>query len=366
MIYYLINKPLTYKSDAAYNRVRLFKKGFDKLGVKCNIVGLEFNTSRNLLVRIIGFIRRNFLILRVLLKTGKKDVVIIYGENNFAYFYHWFSKKTNLVVELNEYPRHIRQTYLDKKLVDRWERFSKGLDFASSIITCSTYLKAFYNKYCNSVFISPLIVDVAEFDTSRYSASKPNIPGQYIAYCGSLDGNKDGVPDLIEAFAKYHKQFRDVRLVIIGGGSVNTVMSLQSKCKDLHIDKSVVFTGPIPHEDMSKWLSSAIMLTLARPNNKQAEGGIPSKVGEYLATGVPCIITNVGDLHLYLIDNLNCYISIPDSPEEFAKKLIECTQKQDKNIGIEARNVVKQFDYLNQTKNLYSYLEERYGKEIFV
>ena len=366
MIYYLINKPQTYKSDAAYNRVRLFKMGFDKLGVKCSVIGLEFNSSLHLYARVYGFIKRNLLILNVLLKTSKKDVVIIYGETNFAYFYRLFNIRTNLVIELNEYPLYIRQTNPDNAIKERWNKFNKGLSFASTIITCSSYLQNFYSKFCKDIFISPLIVDVTEFSTLGASAKNNSLKDPYIAYCGSLDGNKDGVPDLIDAFSIYHKQSDNVRLVIIGGGSANTVKTLENKCKDLHIEDSVVFTGPIPHDEMTTWLSSAIMLVLARPKNKQAEGGIPSKVGEYLATGVPCVITNVGDLHLYLTDNLNCYISNPDSPEQFAKKMIECTQMQNKNIGIEAKSVVKQFDYLVQTRNLYSYLEKRYGKEIFV
>ena len=49
------------------------------------------------------------------------------------------------------------------------------------------------------------------------------------------------------------------------------------------------------------------MLVLARPDNIQAKGGFPTKLGEYLATGNPVVVTKVGEIPNYLIDGVNAF-----------------------------------------------------------
>ena len=62
-------------------------------------------------------------------------------------------------------------------------------------------------------------------------------------------------------------------------------------------------------------------MALARPTNKQAEGGFPTKLGEYLATGNTVVVTNVGEIGEFLHDKVNAFVSDPDSPEKNFVKL---------------------------------------------
>jgi len=68
-------------------------------------------------------------------------------------------------------------------------------------------------------------------------------------------------------------------------------------------------------------LSKAVMLALARPENKQAEGGFPTKLGEYLATGKPVVVTNVGEISVFLKNNVNAFIARPGDAKDFADKM---------------------------------------------
>ena len=98
-----------------------------------------------------------------------------------------------------------------------------------------------------------------------------------------------------------------------------------------------------------------IFWLLARPNNKQAEGGFPTKLGEYLATGNTVVVTNVGEIGLFLEDKKNAFISEPDSAEKFsqknyAKPLLNNNALQ---VGIEGKKLVyNEFNYLTQANVL--------------
>lgn len=348
MIYYVFPHNHQPQKGAAYNRIRLFCKGHEENGFKAKILSLDLTSSVNPIVRILALIYNyTYLLLYVYKNLTKRDVIIFCGETVFCYLYRLISWKTNLVIERTEYPFY--------KIVEGLSKFSKFVSienekyykYACCIITCSSYLKKYYSTYCNNVIISPLIVDIAEF-TKAQNTRRP-MSEEYIAYCGSLDNNKDGVPILIQAFAKFHDIYPKVRLVIIGPGSEKSVAELESIIKENKITDSVFLVGAIDHDKMSNWLNNAVMLALSRPNNKQAEGGIPSKVGEYYASGAPCVITDVGDIATYFTDGVDCYIATAGSVDSFFEKLKQCYESDNKNIIERALHTVKQFGYKEQS-----------------
>lgn len=52
-----------------------------------------------------------------------------------------------------------------------------------------------------------------------------------------------------------------------------------------------------------------------------ADAGFPSKLTEYLASGVPVVVTQVGEIPLYLHDKINAFLSEPGNADAFAEKL---------------------------------------------
>jgi glycosyltransferase involved in cell wall biosynthesis len=65
------------------------------------------------------------------------------------------------------------------------------------------------------------------------------------------------------------------------------------------------------------------MLVLSRPDNVQAKFGFPTKVGEYLLSGRPIVVTDVGNITDFLKDGINAYLTQPGDYEAFAKKMVE-------------------------------------------
>ena len=110
---------------------------------------------------------------------------------------------------------------------------------------------------------------------------------------------------------------------------------------------------------MPKYLINAKILALARPDNIQGQGGFPTKLGEYLATGKPVVVTTVGELKEYLIDNTNAFLAVPDSALSFAEKMKTALDNYEKakQVGIEGQKLANTiFNYKVQSENLINYL----------
>jgi len=182
-----------------------------------------------------------------------------------------------------------------------------------------------------------------------------------ITYCGGLDGDKDGVPILIKSFSLIADEFPLFKLQLVGSlHNESTRLNLRSLVQKLNINDKVIFTGRIRRDNIPEYLCNSDFLVLARPNNKQAEGGFPTKLGEYLATGKPVVVTNVGEISNFLIDQKNAFVAEPDSAEKFANKLREALlNKNSSQIGLEGKKLVhNEFHYLTQAKELEKFILE--------
>ena len=177
-----------------------------------------------------------------------------------------------------------------------------------------------------------------------------------------MGGSKDGVPILIDAFKLVCNEFDNVKLYLIGDASNQEEFNkLKQKVNELKLTDKVVFTGKINREDIPMYLCNASILALARPKSLQAKGGFPSKLGEYLSTGNPVIVTKVGEIPKYLTDCENAFLSEPDSAKAFAEKLnfVLSNIKLAKRVGQKGREVaIKQFNYKTQAKRIINFIDE--------
>ena len=178
----------------------------------------------------------------------------------------------------------------------------------------------------------------------------------YIAYCGTATNNKDGVDDLIKSFALVHQSHPNVKLYIVGKTPDKEDVSGNLRLiETLGVKDYVVFTGLVSAEKMPQLLKNASILALNRPDSLQAQCGFPTKLGEYLLTENPAVVTSVGDIPLFLKDGESALISRPSNPEEFASKLIWALDHPNEaaEIGRQGAQVAyAEFNYLNETKKI--------------
>lgn len=206
------------------------------------------------------------------------------------------------------------------------------------------------------VHISNMFVDF-----SRFGNTKPILNDEpVIAYCGTVSKRKDGVDILIQAFQLFATTHPKYKLMIIGPMQYEGLQNeLQQLCRDQQIWKRIFFTGKVSADDMPALLCKANILALARPDSLQAQNGFPTKLGEYLATGRPAVVTKVGDIPMFLEDKVSAFLVEPNNIQAFADALTCAADNEtlSTKVGIEGRKVAMQhFNAVSESKKVLSYM----------
>lgn len=250
-------------------------------------------------------------------------------------------KDISVFVERTEYDGVSFVCHVQKTTVPKFLDACRSID---GVIVISQNLKRYYiEQGCkpDQVHIVNMIADSSRFLGVEKQPSEP-----YIAYCGTATNTKDGVDELIKAFAITVSQHPDLKLYIIGSTpSKKQRFGNLELAKCLGIESKVVFTGVVPSTEIPQLLKNATLLALDRPNNLQAQYGFPTKLGEYLLTANPVVLTNVGNIPNFLKDMESALIADPDNPQAFAKKMnwaIEHPQEA-KIIGFNGKKVAERF-----------------------
>ena len=263
--------------------------------------------------------------LKKLINRGKVDLVILLDTHLWKLLpFLNLCKRHGIKVlhERTEYP----DVALKRGLVGRLHySLYRRLILAriNGLFVISEALKKHFEGQVNiPVQIINMIVDPARF---QFQDCNQDIKSRYIAYCGAMDIEKDGVDILIRAFGKALEQIHntgDLKLVLIGEvPEPNLLEKYNTLMKESNCEGRVQFTGYVNRENIPGLLNNAAALALARPKSKQAEGGFPTKLGEYLSTGNLVIVTAVGDIPLYLKDNESALIAQPGDIKSFADKI---------------------------------------------
>lgn len=205
----------------------------------------------------------------------------------------------------------------------------------------------------------PMTVNIARFENPGSSS----IRKPYIAYCGILNDEKDGTNILLEAFNKLTKTYKDLILVLIGVAINNEdIVKYKNFVMNNNLEQNVIFTGKVERDQIPALISNADFLILPRPSSLQAEGGFPTKLGEYLATGRPVIVSDVGEISNYLTDKINAFFIEPGNIDSLFKQMMYIMEnkKLAEGLGIAGKEVAKEYfnPYL-QTKIISEFLRRK-------
>jgi len=318
-------------------------------------------------------VKKLYLYLRGTLRAGsllnkrKGEYTSVMMLSSSVFQHYWFSyvaKKNNakLVVERAELPS-IEQDNIryEKSFIGRVFIYftKKAFKRPDAWILETQHLVDYYvplGKPNSPYLIVPMTVDIAKYSEPTKTLS-PYSP--YIAYCGNMS-EADGVSILIKAFALIADKFPSYKLVLAGDSSA--VPAQKQLVAELGLGERVVFLGRIASEAVPQFLANASFLALASPTSIRSTTTMPCKVGEYLCTSNPVVVTNLGEIPKYLTDGVSAFLTEPDSPEKFAIGL-EKAMNMDKEtllfIGREGYKVADaNFNSTVQAKRIVDFLIE--------
>ena len=286
--------------------------------------------------------------LYIYLKKQPKDTVILMLGCEFYLPIACSIPSLKIFHERTEHPDVVRS------YPSYWHNFyMNSLKKLSGLFVISTSLKKYFEDYgVKNVSIINMIVDQGRFE----NVSRNHVKKSYIAFCGNGSNNKDGVDILIKAFAQLAGKYPEMYLKIIGPAPKDySAGSNKALVRELQLEDRVEFTGITPAVLIPQMLVDAEVLALARPDSLQAQCGFPTKLGEYLLSGRPVVVTNVGDIPKFLEHKKSALIAKHSDIDDFARCLLWVLDNpiESQRIGAEGKNVaLASFNYLKEAKKL--------------
>ena len=346
-------------------KVQLEKNGTYE-GVNYSFTGSVYKAN-NPFVHKIQVLISIFNSLFILLKRRKDTDFLIISSDSPLYLplYTLWAKLIGVrpVFITDEYPIPIR-VHL-KKDIPAWKKkmYKYVLKRQDSLIFMTEKLSTFYNSELKKPYhILPTITDTSRFDIEVEPADK-----KYMCYMGNMELSKDNVDNIIRAFAMISHKHPDLDFYLYGAPSPKDKAIIEGVIKECKMENRVFIKGRVAATEVPAILKKAYLLVSSQPNTKRAEGGFPTKLGEYMATGIPTILTDVGEISQYVKDGVHVHIVPPEQPEPYAEKLDWMLNNYDKSLEI-AKNakdyLYNTFDYNIVSSNLYDFFKKRMSEDL--
>ena len=319
----------------------------------------------------IGQAIRNGQVIRELQNRLKHETGIIWTDASslsfrFAVTFKKQNPQSKLFIEMSEFldiHRYNKGNFLQRWQGDAKQRlFEQKAYFAYDGMALMTqtlvkHYQAFPNPQPKLLHL-PMTVDLERFQGQKEPL--PEFQSPYIAFVGVMNDAKDGVSNLIKAFNSIKDKFPSYKVYLVGGWNYDTPIHLQL-IKDFGLEERFFWMKEYPRDRIPNIICNADLLVLPRPDSKQAQGGFPTKLGEYLATGKPVCASRVGEIPDYLTDNESVFFAEPGAVESFAeameRALGDCENA--KRVGARGRKVAEEhFNKDIQAKKLFDFLEE--------
>lgn len=222
--------------------------------------------------------------------------------------------------------------------------------FDRIIATSKRYLKfsKLLSKYQDKVIVVPNGVDCEKFN--------PSIEGNCIKAYYGLEGFKivlfvgaltkwhryKGLDILIKAFKLVSKEYRNVRLLIVGDGHLKP--EYQKQCISLGLADKVIFAGNVPDKELPKFYAASDMLIL--PSKDWSEG-FGLTILEANASGKPAIGSNVGGIPSIITHGINGLLVPPCDEKALANSILNLLNDEElaKKMGKEGRKIAEAHDW---------------------
>lgn len=255
-------------------------------------------------------------------RQNRFDYLLISNDSIiYLYVYAILSKilKIKSVFIFDEYPIPIRHKLKEK--IPQWKTnlYKTVLRHINGYISISEKLE---NFYCGIIkkqtLVLPIIIDTDRFKS--LSVSKSSIK-QNLCYMGNMELSKDNIDIIIKAFASICHKYPNLQFNLYGSPNIGDYNSLVNLITSLNVQDRVIFNGRVSSNDVPRILMNSTILVSSQPQTRRAAGGFPTKLGEYLCSGVPTILTDVGENARYVTNNQHCYFVKPNNINEYADKI---------------------------------------------
>lgn len=194
---------------------------------------------------------------------------------------------------------------------------------ANALIVISSKLAFHYKKWIHKTSLIGVF-------TPYHSVDRPlkqdNVSSTFtIGYLGTF-ADKDDIDTLIKGFNYCKKHLPNAQLKLIGNAPTNRLQLLSQP--------NIINIRDVSNEDIHDHLLSCDVLIGIRKNNAFSHYGFPSKLAEYIATGIPVIATPTSDVPELFTDNETIKFVPHGDYQALGEAIIAVKQNPEKHAAI--------------------------------
>lgn len=186
-----------------------------------------------------------------------------------------------------------------------------------------------------------------------------------IGFIGRINGY-EGIEILIRSIPYLLEQFRDLKVLLIGGGDPKYIRNLKKLSLDLNVSNYILFIGIVPHYEIKEYYSIIDIIVIPRLNLNVNRKVTPLKPLEAMAFRKLVIASNLPALRYVIIPKKTGDLFKAEDPIDLSSKIIYYLKNPEKKKVIEEFSrlyVEKYFSWetiVPKYKQLYlSLLEEK-------
>lgn len=178
-----------------------------------------------------------------------------------------------------------------------------------------------------------------------------------VMYCGTF-GKKDCVNNLILSMKYIPKP---VKLYLVGRGIKEDMDRIYTLISELGLNEQIELPGFVNEEELNIYYTQSDLLCMIREESHFANSGFPFKLGEYLSTGKPVLVTPSSDIESFLQNKISAIIIKDSSPINIAEGIIFALQNPSLlyEIGQRGKKIWdEEFNSHNNSLKLLSFFRE--------
>jgi PAS domain S-box-containing protein len=178
----------------------------------------------------------------------------------------------------------------------QWKLLAPAAGVIVSTAGNATKVVRYYGIPAKRVFVQELGTNLQLFtpEDKRWARQSLGLPldAQIILFAGSFHPHHD-LRTVVDAFAQLAGEDKRLLLLLLGYGA--TWDDIQKQCRSAGIADQVVLPGSRPYEEMPQYFQTAdiAVLPLSQTNIRQRNGCITLKLWDYMAAGLPVLVTDL-------------------------------------------------------------------------
>lgn len=229
--------------------------------------------------------------------------------------------------------------------------------FFNGMICISTRMEKLYGIFYTKLIIIPILIDIKDKIQLKHGNSRSGL--FRIGYFGTISEKKDGIFTFLKSLSYLRNCNQNIECNLYGTSTESINRRLALLISRYQLKDTVKYHGNYDSKDIKTELANQDLLILPRPLNLQTKYGFPTKLAEYMFSGIPVLSTKVSDVALYLVNGENGFLIDSNNIELIVDKLKEIINYRIKlnTIGNQGKmTAIKYFNYTNYSEKLVDFL----------